>query len=173
MDPYVGEIRLFAGSYAPVGWAFCDGSLLAIQTYAALFSVIGTTYGGNGTTNFALPDLRGRAPIHQGEGPGLTARVLAQSGGTDSVTLTLSEIPNHTHPLNSEVNNPTGNNPQGQIWSSTGRRGPLAYSQKVDSPLSPMAIASAGGSQPHNNRQPYLGVNYIMALEGVYPSRPS
>ena len=173
MDPFIGEIRLFAGNFAPKGWAFCDGSLLPIQQNTALYSLLGITYGGDGKTTFALPDLRGKAPIHRGAGPGLSNYQLGQSGGSSTVTLTQAQIPSHTHQpkANSSVN---ATNPEGGLWGSTQRvlGGITAYGPSTGlAPMNAAAIIPAGGSQPHNNMQPYLGLNFIIALEGIFPPR--
>lgn len=170
-EPFVAEIRIFAGNFAPRGWAFCDGQLLPISQNTAVFSLIGTTYGGNGQSTMALPDLQGRAPMHPGRGPGLTSRQLGQQGGAEDVTLTEAQIPNHNHHV--LATSSLGENPSpeganlarsvnGQIYNNT------------SSNMIPMAVESIGnkgGSQSHNNMQPYLTVNYIIALVGLYPSR--
>ncbi|TJY42784.1 phage tail protein [Cohnella pontilimi] len=175
MDPYVGEIRIFAGNFAPKGWALCDGSLLSIQTNTALFSLLGTTYGGNGKTNFALPDLRGRAPMHFGTGQGLTPRSLGESGGSASVQLTVQQMPSHNHVPNCVAGASDQMSPAGAEWgnATAGRQSPSLYSSKFDTPMSPQAIGATGGGAPHNNMQPYLVLNYIIALQGVFPPRPS
>ncbi|CAG7658612.1 phage tail protein [Paenibacillus allorhizosphaerae] len=171
MDPYVGEIRLIAGNYAPRGWALCNGQVLLIQQNSILFSVIGIAFGGNGTTTFALPDLRGRAPIHQGAGPGLTNREYASEGGNETVTLTEAQIPNHTHAINNQSTANT-DSPIGAVWANLGR-GAVGnfYSQTPNVSMNPQAVSAAGGSQPHNNMQPFVAMNYIIALEGVYPPK--
>jgi microcystin-dependent protein len=173
MDPYIGEIRIFAGNYAPQNWAFCDGSMLPIRSNTALFSIMGITYGGDGVITFALPDLRGRAPMHFGAGIGLTPRVIGEFGGNSSIQLTLSEIPMHAHAANCHADNSNQTSPVGAGWSnSTGGRKPAdIYSSKFDTAMSAQAISPTGGNNPHNNMQPYLGINYIIALQGVFPSR--
>lgn len=172
MDPFIGEIRLFAGNYAPYQWAFCNGQLLPITLYTALFSLLGTQYGGDGKTTFALPNMQGRAPVHQGQGNGLTNRVVGDSGGSSSVTLITPEIPAHTHVPNSQSSQGVAD-PTNAIWTSTvGLRGPAYYGETPNTPMSPLAIQPSGGSHPHNNMQPYLGVSYIIALNGVFPQRP-
>ncbi|MFC5702793.1 phage tail protein [Cohnella faecalis] len=174
MDPYVGEIRIFAGKYAPNGWALCDGSLLPVQSNQALFSILGKTYGGDGRTTFGVPDLRGTAPMHQGTGPGLTPRPYATSGGQNTVTLLESQIPNHTHvPL---IQTTASQSSAAQaIWATSPGSSKTArkiYSNNVDTPMNPMAISPTGGNQAHNNLQPYLTMNFIISLEGVYPLKP-
>ncbi|KIL35592.1 hypothetical protein SD71_12640 [Cohnella kolymensis] len=171
MDPYLGEIRLFAGNFAPRGWALCNGQLMPISQNTALFSILGTQYGGNGTTNFALPDFRGRAPVHQGQGPGLTARTIGEMGGSSSVTLQATQIPSHTHVPNCQSAQGIAD-PTGAIWTNSGGlRGLAVYGPTPEVGMSPTAVQAAGGSQPHNNMQPSLGLNYIIALEGVFPPR--
>jgi microcystin-dependent protein len=170
MDPYVGEIRLFSGSYAPRGWAFCQGQTMLVQENTVLFTVIGNTYGGDGKTTFALPNLSGRAPVHQGNGPGLTPRVIGSTDGSAEVTLNYSQMPAHMHSAQSAgtVNNTS---PIGNVWGNVGSRGAKVYSTLLDVPLSAPAISAVGGNEAHNNMQPFLGVNFIIALEGVYPSK--
>ncbi|GIP23436.1 phage tail protein [Paenibacillus sp. J22TS3] len=172
MDQYVGEIRIFAGTFAPKGWAFCDGSIVPIHNNTPLFSLLGNTYGGDGKTTFALPDLRGRAPMHQGQGPGLTPRPLGSPGGTASVTLLTTEMPVHTHiPACQNTTNGVAE-PTNAVWTKTaGRVGPPAYSPSSNQNMNPLAIGVTGSSLPHNNMQPYLAVNFIIALEGSFPPR--
>src|SRR5262249_31438774 len=166
-QPYVGEIRMFAGNFAPAGWMFCEGQLLPISEYETLFNLIGTTYGGDGQSTFALPDLRGRIPIHQGNG-----FTLAETGGVEEVTLTVSQIPAHSHPLlgSSAVAASTdpGTNVGGKLTVAAvfpyGTDAPLQ-------PLSPSAVGATGGSQPHSNFQPYLCVDFIISLFGIFPSQ--
>lgn len=172
MDPFVGEIRLFAGTFAPRGWLVCNGQLLPIRQYTALFSLLGTTYGGDGTTTFALPNLISRAAIHEGAGPGLTPRALGDQVGEAATTLQTTQLPNHTHvtaAISAAANSP---DPTGRIWANPGGRSQKIYSDKSDAPLNAGLVASAGGGQPHNNLQPYLELNYIMAIEGIFPQRP-
>ena len=167
-QPYVGEIRLFGGNFAPRDWAFCDGRLLPISENDVLFQLIGTTYGGDGQTTFALPDLRGRVPIHWGQGPTLTNRVIGETGGVESVTLTQQQIPVHTHgvPVSSTV---AGSR------SAVGGIPAALPSDVAYAPGTPDEdrawTTPAGGSQPHENLQPYLAVNYIISLFGVFPSQ--
>lgn len=175
-DPFIGEIRLFAGSYAPDGWALCDGSLLAISTYAALFSILGTTYGGNGTTNFGLPDLRGRLPMHPGRGNGLTPRTLGEMGGSETVTLLANQMPAHSHPVS--ASNVAGGSaaPEGGVPAYTidaNQNDVLSYSITPNTTMSPKMIGASGGSQPHDNMPPFQCVNFIIALNGIFPPRPS
>jgi len=166
-DPFISEIRMFAGNFAPSGWAFCDGQLLLISQHQILFKLVGTTYGGNGTTNFAVPNLSGRVPMHFGTGPGLSARVRGETGGTELVTLTNQQIPSHTHPLIGSTGAGNATNPQNNVIAD----GPaFAYLEAApDTQLSPIAAAPVGGSQPHENRMPYLIVSYIIALTGEIP----
>lgn len=163
-QPYVGEIRMFAGNFAPAGWMFCEGQLIPISENETLFQLIGTTYGGDGQSTFALPDLRGRLPIHQGSG-----FILAETGGVEEITLTVSQIPAHTHPLIASISVAQDTNPQNKMLGQSS--GPLIYIQdSPDANLSPQAITSVGGSQPHTNFQPYLCVDFIISLFGIFPS---
>ena len=173
-EPYIGEIRMFGGNFAPTGWALCDGQLLSIAQNSALFSILGTTFGGNGQTTFALPDLRGRVPMHWGQGPGLTPRTIGESSGSETVTLLSTQMPAHTHTLNANSGQgdsftPPGAVPAGAVDST---QQPLnIYSSTINTTMNPAAIGAAGGSQPHQNMQPYLCVTFIIALQGIYPSR--
>lgn|ERR1041385_3008758 len=169
-QPYVGEIRMFAGNFAPAGWMFCEGQLLPISEYETLFNLIGTTYGGDGQETFALPDLRGRIPIHQGKGPDGTTYTLAETGGTEEVTLTTQQIPQHSHPLIASTQTGTDKSPSGRITDQTSG-GVLIYIEEgVDQAMAANAIQPQGGSQPHNNFQPYLCVDFIISLFGIFPS---
>jgi len=162
-QPYVGEIRMFAGNFAPAGWMFCEGQLLPISENETLFQLIGTTYGGDGESTFALPDLRGRIPLHQGNG-----MILAETGGAEEITLTVNQIPIHTHPCLASNNGPTLATPSGNV---TGQAAAKIY--RAGSPgvtLSPQAIGATGGSQPHNNFQPYLCIDFIISLFWIFPS---
>ena len=171
MDPYVGEIRLFAGNYAPSGWAFCMGQLLDVQSNNTLFSIIGNTFGGDGNTTFALPDLRGFVPMHQGPGPSLTPRNYNETGGSSTVTLDMMQMPVHDHPVNAQTRG-TGNFPKDSVWASPGARAVPPYTPYSDGTMmNAEAIGVTGGGQPHNNMQPYLVINYIIALEGLYPPK--
>ncbi|RMF80914.1 MAG: phage tail protein [Chloroflexi bacterium] len=169
-EPFVGEIRMFAGNFAPRGWAFCDGQLLAVSQNDALFSLLGTIYGGDGRTTFGLPDMRGRIPVHAGNGPGLSPRRLGAKGGQEKVTLTVNQLPSHTHPLNATQGAATDTRPVGNapaqsagadIWST----------RNVDVNMATQSITTVGGSQAHTNLMPFLCVNFIIALVGIYPSR--
>jgi microcystin-dependent protein len=173
MDPYVGEIRLFAGTYEPRDWAFCDGRELPIQQYSLLFSVIGNQFGGDGVTTFKLPDMRGRVPMQQGTGPGLTDRPFASNGGSMAVTLEENQMPVHTHAANA-VTTQTVNDPTSAVWANSiaGRLGVAVYSPTPAVTMNPLAIGSTGGNQPHNNAQPYLMINFIIALQGIFPNKP-
>ncbi|MGO4270832.1 phage tail protein [Paenibacillus sp. TAF58] len=176
-EPFVGEICIFPFNFAPKGWAFCDGQLLPISQNTALFSLLGTTYGGDGKSTFALPNLQGMVPLHAGQGPGLSSYALGQTAGTEHVTLLNSEIPIHSHTLQYGISVGSQESPEGQIWKDTGsRRGGLAYTippanQTESVLMGALAIAPAGGGQPHNNMQPYLTLNFCIALQGVYPPR--
>lgn len=173
MEPFLGEIRLFAGNFAPYQWALCNGQLLPIQQYTALFSLLGTNYGGNGTTNFALPNLQGRTPIHQGQGPGLTPRAVGDADGQASVMLSLSEMAAHSHAAQAS-NGSTQGAPVNAFWGGqTGREAAKYYgSGTPNAPMAPTLIGAAGGTQAHNNYSPYLALTYIIALSGVFPQRP-
>ena len=169
-EPFVAEIRMFPFNFAPTGWAFCDGQLLPISQNTALFSLCGTTYGGDGQSTFALPDLRDRTPMHPGDGPGLTSRALGEAGGSETVTLVGSEMPVHTHAL--QAVNAVGDTatPSGTALA----RSAGAYQTDAAQNLVTMADAAlpaAGGSQPHENRQPYLVLNFCIALQGIFPPR--
>jgi microcystin-dependent protein len=170
-EPFLGEISMFGGNFAPRGWAFCDGQLLSISQNTALFSLLGTTYGGDGRTTFALPDLRGRVPLHQGQGPGLGSYTLGQNGGSENVTLTTGQMPSHNHLVNVDTgDNGTTSHPNNQYLASSG--GVSIYNSVTDSStLNPGTVQAAGGNQPHANLQPYLCIDFIIALEGIYPSR--
>lgn len=169
-EPFVGEIRMFAGNFAPRGWAFCDGQLLAVSQNDALFSLLGTIYGGDGRTTFGLPDLRGRLPIHAGHGPGLSERRLGSKGGAEKVTLTVNELPSHTHPLQASGQTALQTSPQGNVLGTT----TSIDVYRVTSPdenMAAEAINTTGGSQSHTNIMPFLCVHFIIALVGIYPSR--
>jgi len=166
-QPYVGEIRMFGGNFAPAGWMFCEGQLLPISEYETLFNLIGTTYGGDGQSTFALPDLRGRVPIHMGNG-----FTLAQSGGVEMVTLTVAQIPAHSHPLLATNNFATTTGLQNNVAAAASVVNVSAYgTDQPTTPVSPASVSSVGGNQPHNNFQPYLCVDFIISLFGIFPSQ--
>lgn len=169
-EPFVGEIRMFAGNFAPRGWAFCDGQLLAVSQNDALFSLFGTIYGGDGRTTFALPDMRGRVPIHAGQGPGLSQRRLGSKGGAENETLTVNQLPSHGHPARAVNENADNRLPQEQLPAIA--QGDL-YASREGGVLnfSNQAVTSVGGSQSHTNLQPFLCIHFIVALVGIYPSR--
>jgi microcystin-dependent protein len=174
-SPFIGQIAQFGGNFAPLGWAFCDGSLQSIDQNTALFSLLGTTYGGDGQTTFALPDLRGRIPIGIGQGPGLSNYVIGEYGGTESVTLTAAQAPAHTHSLQASSTSPNSAStvtPGSSVVLAAGGQAvaPYAGSASSPAPLAQTTGASVGG-QPHNNIMPTMYCNYIIALEGIYPSR--
>jgi microcystin-dependent protein len=164
-QPYVGEIRMFGGNFAPAGWMFCEGQLLPISEYETLFNLIGTTYGGDGQSTFALPDLRGRIPLHFGNG-----FTLAETGGVETVTLTVSQIPAHSHPLLATTTNAGDANAQNNVLAQATQFFPYINVAPA-SPMAPASIGSTGGSQPHNNFQPYLCVDFIISLFGIFPSQ--
>ena len=166
-QPYVGEIRMFAGNFAPAGWMFCEGQLLPISEYETLFNLIGTTYGGDGQSTFALPDLRGRIPLHFGNG-----FTLAETGGAEEITLTVSQIPAHSHALLATSNFTTTASPQDNIAGALNVVNKFIYGTDVPpSPVSPASVTAVGGNQPHNNFQPYLCVDFIISLFGIFPSQ--
>ena len=164
-QPYVGEIRMFAGNFAPAGWMFCDGQLLPISENETLFNLIGTTYGGDGQSTFALPDLQGRLPIHQGNGT-----ILAETGGAEAITLTVNQIPAHSHPLLASTGPGNLNTPGGNVTAESAAV-KIYYADEPTANMAASAIAPAGGSQPHTNFQPYLCLNFIISLFGIFPSQ--
>lgn len=169
-DQFVGEIRMFAGNYAPVGWAFCNGQLISIAANEALYSLLGTTYGGDGTTNFGLPNLMGRLPVGQGAGPGLTPRNLGQAGGSETVTLVATQMTAHSHQAGGQSANGTEGSPVNEFWATASQF--QRYSSTApDVAMNPGAIGLVGGNQPHENRMPALTASFIIALDGIYPSR--
>ena len=170
-DPFVGEIALVGFHFAPADWAFCDGSLLSIADYELLFSLIGTMYGGDGVNNFALPDLRGRVPIHVGQGPGLSSYAQGQTGGAQQVTLTVAQVPAHTHAPMSKGATGDTTSPAGAVPAGSSTGNPLYQTAAPNRAMLAGALGNTGGGQSHENRQPYLGLNYIIALFGIYPSR--
>jgi microcystin-dependent protein len=164
-QPYVGEIRMFAGNFAPAGWNFCDGSLLPISENETLFTLIGTTYGGDGQSTFALPDLRGRLPIHMGGG-----FTLAEPGGAETVTLSIQQMPSHPHPLLASADSGSTLNPGNNVVAATLTATPY-FKATPANPLSSQSISSVGNNEPHENIQPYLCVDFIISLYGIFPSQ--
>jgi len=173
MDPFVAEIRIFPFNFAPKGWAFCDGQLLPLSQNTALFSLLGTTYGGDGKSNFALPNMQGNAPMHPGQGPGLSLHDLGETGGSETVSLLESEIPSHSHSMGAQ-NVPLGTvqTPTGNVFSHPASGNLFNKANPVVVNMADQTLAPAGGDQPHNNMQPYLTLNFCIALQGVYPARP-
>ena len=172
-EPFIAEIRIFPFTFAPRGWAFCNGQLMSISQNTALFSLLGTTYGGDGKTTFGLPDLQGMAPMQQGQGPGLSNYVLGETGGNATVTLLQSELPLHTHAVMADSQDPGDVQTPGPTVVLA-RSSPFIYKAPPVTDAAPMAfqaIPPAGGSQPHNNLQPYLTVNFCIALQGIFPAR--
>lgn len=164
-SPYIGEIRMFAGNFAPVGWLLCQGQLLPIDQYDVLFNLIGTTYGGDGQVTFALPNLASRVPYHQGSG-----YVLGQTGGVENVTLTVGQLPAHSHPLNADENSGTQLSPANNVLAQT--QNPLLYRSITPGlAMNGSSVLSAGGNQPHENMLPFLVIDFIIATEGIYPSQ--
>ena len=172
MDPFVAEIRIFPFNFAPKGWAFCDGQILPLSQNTALFSLLGTTYGGDGKSNFALPDMQGNAPMHPGQGPGLSLHDLGETGGSETVSLLESEIPVHSHAMTASTQDGLDSHPVNNLLAQG-----VGIAQYTDANTGPFttlndsALSLAGGDQPHNNMQPYLTLNFCIALQGVYPPR--
>ena len=171
-NPFLAEIRIFTGGFAPKGWALCDGQLMSISQNTALFSLLGTTYGGNGTSNFALPNLQGCAPMQAGQGPGLSLRDLGETAGEQTVTLLQTEMPAHSHTAQAST---TGGlpDPSANVWASglKGHGNFYSATSANNVQMNPFATSIAGGSQPHNNMPPFLGLTFIIALQGVFPAR--
>jgi microcystin-dependent protein len=169
-DPFIGEIRMFGFGFAPQGWAQCNGQLLPIADNAALFSLLGTTYGGDGQTTFALPDLRSRVPVGQGQGPGLSSYGQGQAGGTETVTLAAAQMPGHTHPVTASTSAADSGQPAGRTLA---RSAGHTYTARpgASTVMNAAMLGHTGGSQPHGNIQPYLAVNFCIATEGIFPSR--
>lgn len=163
-QPYVGELRMFAGNFAPAGWMFCEGQLVPISENETLFQLIGTTYGGDGQSTFSLPDLRGRIPLHQGNG-----FILAETGGAEEITLTVPQLPAHSHPFLATTSIASDANPTGRVPGQTSTFD-FYQTTAANSAMAPQSIAGTGGSQPHTNFQPYLCVNFIISLFGIFPS---
>jgi len=169
-DQFLGQIQIVPYNFAPMGWAFCNGQTLSISQNTALFSLLGTTYGGNGTENFQLPNLQGSVPRGFGSGPGLSPVDLGETGGETSVTLLATQMPSHTHSANCNAGMGDQYAPPGNFWA-TDAGGNDEYGSVANGSMAPATIGSAGGSQPHNNLQPYLVFNFIIAMQGIYPSR--
>lgn len=168
MEPYVGEIRIFAGNYAPQGWALCQGQILSIAEYDLLFALIGTTYGGDGQTTFALPDFRGRVVLSQGQNPATgTTFNMGQKAGTETVTLTTGQMPSHTHGMQASSLSGTTSSPTNAVWAQS----PQYSTSTPNGSMNPSTVSSVGGNQAHNNMMPYLPINYIICLYGIYPSQ--
>lgn len=169
-EPFIGEIKMFAGAFAPRNYAFCNGTLLAVAGNEALFSLISNSYGGDGRSDFALPDMRGRIPVHQGQGPGLTNRILGQSFGVETVGLTIDQIPNHNHAMQASQTVASFPDPVGRVFATTTVN---AYDNSPENPtdIAPESIAVVGSNIAHDNMMPFLGINFIIALKGNYPSR--
>ena len=167
-EPFLAEIRIFAANFAPRGWALCNGQILPINQNQALFSLLGTTYGGDGQTSFALPDMRGRVPIHAGPADDSSVRIPGQKAGEEMHTLSLAEIPTHTHPSTASAAQAQTDAPGGAAWADSGVNG---FSATADGQMHPSSVTSAGGGQPHANMQPFLVLNYIIALQGIFPSQ--
>lgn len=171
MEPFLGEIRLFAGNYAPSGWAICDGRSLPIADNNALYSLLNTVYGGDGVSTFNLPDLRGRLPVHQGTGPGLSSYALGAKAGSETVTLTATQLPSHNHAMLASLDSAQTASPQNNLLAAS----TVSFYSAADSTtlvsMAPTMVASTGGNQPHNNLMPFLCVNYIIALQGIYPTQ--
>ena len=168
-QPYVGEIRMFGGNFAPAGWMFCQGQPLPISENETLFQLIGTTYGGDGQSTFNLPNISGRIPVHQGDGPSTSSRVLGELGGVPSVTLTTQQLAGHTHALQASQNIGNSSNPQGQVLA-TGTNVLVFRQINPNISMAPTMIGPAGGSQPHENMQPFLVITFIISLFGIFPS---
>jgi microcystin-dependent protein len=170
-EPFVAQVQIFPYNFAPLGWALCQGQILAISQNTALFSLIGTFYGGDGKSNFALPDLRSRSAIGAGTAPGLTPRVVGEEAGEETVTLLPNQIPAHTHPANCNSGVGTDYGPSGDVWAADAGGNNEYGSKPIAGQMSPNAVLPVGGGQPHNNLQPYVGMNYCIALQGVFPAR--
>lgn len=177
MDAFLGEIRMFCGDYVPKDWLPCEGQLVRIAQFTALFSILGVRYGGDGKTIFALPDLRGRTPLSQGQGPGLSSRVVGEMGGSASVVLTQQTMPAHNHTAMGRSGRGTSNSPAGDVWAqfSSGGRPPIPvelYAQSANVQMAPDALLYSGMDVPHNNMQPYLPVRFMICTSGMFPARP-
>ena len=170
-DPFVAEIRIFPFNFAPKGWAFCSGQIMPLSQNTALFSLLGTTYGGDGKSNFALPDLQGSAAMHPGQGPGLSLHDLGETGGSPTVSLLTTEIPAHNHSFNFMAATAVSSNPADSYFSNSPNANASVYTALTSNVKPASTLSAAGGDQPHNNMQPYLTLNFCIALQGVYPPR--
>jgi len=172
-DPWLGEIALVAFNFAPQGWALCNGQLLSIAQNTALFSLIGTIYGGDGTTTFALPNLQSRVPLHFGQGSGLSPYTIGATDGVESVTLQTTQIPAHTHSFTPQATTATGgaSSPAGALWAESGTGDTIYQAGNSNAQMAPQTLGNTGGGQSHENRQPFLALNYVIALQGIFPSR--
>ena len=168
--PFLGEIKLFGGNFAILGYAFCRGQLLSIAQNDALFSLLGTTYGGDGVNTFGLPDLRGRLPIGQGTGPGLSPRTVGQVGGSETVTLTAGQMASHNHPVVCSTGAGTSGVPTGNFWAANANASSAQFAAAPDTLMNGASLSSTGGNQPHDNMMPILALNFIIAINGIYPS---
>ncbi len=168
-EPFLGEIRMFGFSFAPDGWALCNGQLLPISQNTALFSLLGTTYGGDGTTTFAVPDLQSRVPVHQGQGAGLSSRVQGQAGGTETVTLAATQMPEHTHPVKASSSAAASGIPEGRAMARSSSH--IYHDPDASTVMNAKMLGDAGGSEPHGNIQPYLVLNFCISLTGIFPSQ--
>lgn len=169
-NPFLAEIRIFPFNFPPKGWAFCDGQILPISQNTALFSLLGTLYGGDGRSNFALPNLQGNVPVGQGQGPGLSLVDIGETSGEETVTLLQSEMPAHSHGADCNASTADSTNPGGEVWAPD-VAGSNAYGSSGGGQMSPIALSASGGNEPHNNLQPYLVLNYCISLQGVFPPR--
>jgi microcystin-dependent protein len=170
-QPYIGEIRLVGFNFAPAGWAFCNGQLMAISENETLFNLIGTTYGGDGQSTFALPNLQSRVIIHQGQGPGLSNYIIGEIAGVETVTVTTAQLPIHNHTANCSSSAGSESSPVGHIWSADAAGLTAEYSNSQNGQMNAAAIGQSGGNQPHENRMPFLAMNYIISLFGIFPSQ--
>jgi microcystin-dependent protein len=170
-DPFLGEIRMFGFNFPPSGWALCDGQLLTISQYSALFALLGTQFGGNGSTNFALPNLQSRVPVHMGTGPGLSPYIIGQAGGNENTSVLIGNMPNHTHLVQCNTGGGNQASPANGFPAVESTGTSLDYSNAADSTMNSAMVEAVGGGTPINNIQPYLCVNFCIALEGIFPSR--
>lgn len=168
-QPFIGEIRMFGGNFPPRGWALCSGQVLSIAQNTALFSLLGTTYGGDGVNTFALPNLQSRVPIHQGQSPGTSNYIIGQTGGVETEMLTVPQIPAHTHPAQASSAGSGSSDPTNNFWASSPAT--KQYSPGTNAPMASGAMGVTGGNQPHDNMVPFLAINFIIALFGIFPSR--